>query len=246
MSLPFYSLLATLLLSLGVGHSPNNPVYASPSSSILHGVDSSSATEVSMGTTIVAARWGNHTHGGVVLGADSRTSRGTFASNRFANKISTLSDRIVVGRSGSAADSQHLVNSIRRELADLELESGGAAINVKLAAGLVRHHCYTRRDQISVSMLTCGWDDVKGGQIYQVPQGGSLLEANSFAVAGSGSQYITGWCGSAWKHGMTREECAGFVEHALRQAVDLDCQSSPPFLLALLDGTGTERRSLFM
>eukprot|EP00889_Picochlorum_renovo_P007458 jgi/Picre1/34488/NNA_001956.t1 len=45
---------------------------------------------VSLGTTIMAATF----EGGVVLGADSRTSTGSYVANRVTNKITALSDRI--------------------------------------------------------------------------------------------------------------------------------------------------------
>jgi hypothetical protein len=54
------------------------------------------------GTTIVACRF----KGGVVLGADSRVSTGTYISNRASNKIAPLSDHVYLLRSGSAADTQ--------------------------------------------------------------------------------------------------------------------------------------------
>ena len=54
------------------------------------------------GTTIVAVSYG----GGVVLGADSRVSTGTYVSNRASDKIALLSDKVFLLRSGSAADTQ--------------------------------------------------------------------------------------------------------------------------------------------
>jgi 20S proteasome subunit beta 1 len=43
---------------------------------------------------------------GVVLGADSRTSTGSYVANRVTDKLTKLTDRIYVCRSGSAADTQ--------------------------------------------------------------------------------------------------------------------------------------------
>ncbi len=43
---------------------------------------------------------------GVVLGADSRTSTGSYIANRVTDKLTRLTDRIYVCRSGSAADTQ--------------------------------------------------------------------------------------------------------------------------------------------
>lgn len=44
--------------------------------------------------------------GGVVVGADSRTTMGSFIANRVTDKLTYLSDRIYCCRSGSAADTQ--------------------------------------------------------------------------------------------------------------------------------------------
>lgn len=54
------------------------------------------------GTTIVAVSY----DGGVVIGADSRVSTGTYVSNRASDKITPLTDGIYLLRSGSAADTQ--------------------------------------------------------------------------------------------------------------------------------------------
>lgn len=49
---------------------------------------------VSTGTTLVAIEF----DGGVVIGADSRTSMGTFVFDRVADKLTPLTDRIYVCR----------------------------------------------------------------------------------------------------------------------------------------------------
>jgi hypothetical protein len=43
---------------------------------------------------------------GVVVGADSRVSTGTYISNRASDKITPLADNVYLLRSGSAADTQ--------------------------------------------------------------------------------------------------------------------------------------------
>jgi len=44
--------------------------------------------------------------GGVVIGADSRTTMGSYIANRVTDKLTYLHDRIYCCRSGSAADTQ--------------------------------------------------------------------------------------------------------------------------------------------
>merc|ERR1711934_1041138 len=44
--------------------------------------------------------------GGVVMGADSRTSTGSYVANRVSDKITPVCNNVAVCRSGSAADTQ--------------------------------------------------------------------------------------------------------------------------------------------
>ncbi len=57
---------------------------------------------LSTGTTLVAMEF----DGGVVLGADSRTSMGSYVSNRGTDKLTPVTDYVFACRSGSAADTQ--------------------------------------------------------------------------------------------------------------------------------------------
>ncbi|OXB70490.1 UNVERIFIED_CONTAM: hypothetical protein H355_009702 [Colinus virginianus] len=64
---------------------------------------------VSTGTTIVAVTFKN----GVVLGADTRTSAGSYVVNRAARKITPVHEKICVCRSGSAADTQAVTQIVK-------------------------------------------------------------------------------------------------------------------------------------
>ena len=59
-------------------------------------------------TTIMAVQF----EGGVVLGADSRTSTGTYVANRVSDKLTVVHDRILCCRSGSAADTQAIADIV--------------------------------------------------------------------------------------------------------------------------------------
>lgn len=54
--------------------------------------------------------------GGVILGADSRTSTGSYVANRVSDKIVPLHDYIWTCRSGSAADTQAVADNVKRYL----------------------------------------------------------------------------------------------------------------------------------
>lgn len=51
-------------------------------------------------------------NGGVVIGADSRTTTGTYIANRVTDKLTKISDRIYCCRSGSAADTQAIADIV--------------------------------------------------------------------------------------------------------------------------------------
>lgn len=58
--------------------------------------------------------------GGVVVGADSRTSLGTYVSNRVTDKLTRVTDSIYCCRSGSAADTQAIADIVSSHMEILQ------------------------------------------------------------------------------------------------------------------------------
>lgn len=167
--------------------------------------------EVSMGTTILAVRY----KGGVVVGADTRTSVSGYVSNRYAAKLTFVLDRevdefvtyesndasllnapsvdastCVICRSGSAADTQHLASVVRTELVSRQLlyRIRGTVTHV---ASLLRN--LLSNESLSASLICAGYDCELGrGVIYTITPGGTVFEEKAWAAGGSGSTYILG------------------------------------------------------
>ena len=53
---------------------------------------------------------------GVVLGADSRSTTGSYVSNRILDKLTKVSEYIYCCRSGSAADTQAIADIVKYHL----------------------------------------------------------------------------------------------------------------------------------
>jgi 20S proteasome subunit beta 1 len=119
--------------------------------------------ELSSGTTIIAIPF----DGGVVLGADSRVSTGTYVANRTSDKIAQLHDRIWCCRSGSAADTQALTDYVKHYLGQLAVETGRVP-TVKVAAHLMRRLCYENKDNLMAGVIVGGWDPVDGGSVCKL------------------------------------------------------------------------------
>merc|ERR1719403_760387 len=109
--------------------------------------------EVTTGTTIMAVEY----DGGVVIGADSRTTTGAYIANRVTDKLTPVTDRIFCCRSGSAADTQAIADVVRYHLSFYEVQTGEPAL-VKTAANIFREMCYNYRDSLTAGIIVAGWD----------------------------------------------------------------------------------------
>ena len=177
--------------------------------------------------------------GGVVIGADSRTSTGVYISNRVSDKITAVDEHIFVCRSGSAADTQAISDYVTYFL-DQHRAEYGKPPKVSTAAAFFRQLCYHNKNALTAGIIVAGWDAVKGGQVYSVPIGGALLE-RPFAIGGSGSTYIYGFCDAYYKPGMTRSQCEQFVQKALSHAMARDGSSGGVIRTCVIDASGATR-----
>lgn len=194
------------------------------------------SSEHSMGTSIMAVSF----DGGVVMGADSRTTTGAYIANRVSDKITPMTDKIYCCRSGSAADTQVISDYVRYYLSMHNIEIGDDP-EVATAARLFRTFCYYNKAQLMAGIIVGGYDEKKGGQVFTVPLGGSLVQ-QPFAIGGSGSSYIYGYCDANFKEGMTREECIEFVKNSLSLAMARDGSSGGVIRLVIIDKDGSTRQ----
>lgn len=123
------------------------------------------------------------------------------------------------------------------ELEDGELPAVGSA------AKLFQSICYNNKHALLASIIVAGWDETKGGQVYSIPLGGTLVR-QPFAIGGtltvphtvgvlrnigplihpllhllwvahtgSGSTYIYGWVDEMYRPDMSKDECVKFVQN---------------------------------
>ena len=62
--------------------------------------------------------------GGVVMGADTRTTTGSYVANRASDKLTEIHEKIYCCRSGSAADTQAIAEYVRYYLDMHAIELG--------------------------------------------------------------------------------------------------------------------------
>jgi len=188
-----------------------------------------------MGTTIMAVSF----HGGVVMGADSRTSTGSYVANRVSDKISPVHDRIFCCRSGSAADTQAISDFVKYYL-DLHSVELGEPPAVRTAASLFQEFYYNNKDRLMAGIICAGWDRVGKGSVYSIPLGGALVR-QKWAIGGSGSTYIYGYCDSNYRENMSKEECQEFVKTAISHAMSRDGSSGGVVRIVTIEEGGVTR-----
>eukprot|EP00300_Choanocystis_sp_HF-7_P004509 c13492_g1_i2.p2 GENE.c13492_g1_i2~~c13492_g1_i2.p2 ORF type:complete len:231 (+),score=40.73 c13492_g1_i2:418-1110(+) len=190
-------------------------------------------------TSIFAVQYGSGADSGTILGADSRTTTGSYIANRVTDKVTKLTDFVYCCRSGSAADTQAVAEGVKYNLA-LYQQMTGEQPPVRIAARLVGDIVYQNKDALSAGIIVAGYDKELGGQVYTIPLGGGVVP-QPFSIGGSGSTYIYGWCDANYKEGMTREECIEFVKNGLALAMARDGSSGGVIRLAIIDATGVQR-----
>eukprot|EP00088_Acartia_fossae_P044029 TRINITY_DN4666_c0_g1_i1.p1 TRINITY_DN4666_c0_g1~~TRINITY_DN4666_c0_g1_i1.p1 ORF type:complete len:246 (+),score=54.08 TRINITY_DN4666_c0_g1_i1:52-738(+) len=192
--------------------------------------------EVSTGTTLVAVEF----DGGVVIGADSKTSMGTWVANRVTDKLTPVTDTIFCCRSGSAADTQAVTDVVKYKLSFAEVEQGRPA-TVRDAAMAFREICYEYRDSLMAGLIVAGYDEVNGGQVYRVPIGGMCVH-QPMAIGGSGSTYLFGLMDTRYDPKMSRDSCIELVLQAVTQAIRRDGSSGGCCRMAIITKDGVERK----
>jgi 20S proteasome subunit beta 1 len=191
--------------------------------------------EVNLGTSIMAINFRD----GVILGADSRTTTGAYIANRVTDKLTQVHDTIWVCRSGSAADTQAVADIVHYHLGMYDI-TNNAPPTTQTAAALFQELCYSNKDQLSAGIIIAGYDHQNGGQVYSIPLGGSLHK-QAYAIGGSGSTYIYGYCDANWREGMSEEEGIGFVKGALQEAIKWDGSSGGVIRMVVLTAKGAIR-----
>ena len=237
LSVAFLLILASLV-SFADGDATAPVLRNGPSANPFSVSKSSKKSEISMGTTLVALCC----KGGVVVGADTRTSVSGYVSNRFAHKCTPLSDHIVVCRSGSAADTQRLCDEARWELQSMKYRYQ-RVLQVPQVANLLRS--FMVEQDMQASLLCAGVDSNGEGQLYAILPSGALFQHDVYAVSGSGSTYITGYLDDQLANKDTllnEQEAIDLVAKAIQLAMDRDGSSGG--FVRIYSVTSNGRRSI--
>lgn len=223
-------------------------VFLVSSSIRLEGVKA--AEEVNLGTTLVALKF----DGGVVLGADSRTSQSVMVSNKFAKKINVIVDSedvsCAICRSGSAADTQFLAKSAKETFRSRHWRYNFRRPTVSQVAHYLRNRMRSENSKraFQASLICAGRDD-EGGRIFAIAvDGGAMWEEDLFCVSGSGSTFLIGLLDSLKldiSSLYSEKEAIEMVSKLLQLSIARDSASGGLIRILVLKKGGIEERVVY-
>ncbi|EIM88532.1 N-terminal nucleophile aminohydrolase [Stereum hirsutum FP-91666 SS1] len=176
--------------------------------------------------------------GGVIVGADSRTTTGSYIANRVTDKLTYVHDRIYCCRSGSAADTQAIADYVHYFLQMFSQQHGTPSVHT--AAAMFQKMCYENKDNLSAGIIVGGWDPEEGPSVYNIPLGGGLFR-QPWAIGGSGSTYVYGYCDATYQEGWGKDETIKWVKNTLALAMSRDGSSGGCIRMAVITKDGVER-----
>merc|ERR1719458_2123347 len=115
------------------------------------------------GTTILSIKY----NGGILLGADARSSNDMYIGDRCSDKLEPIHRRIYCQRSGTSSHTQTIAKYVRYYV-DVQAQDLQSLPPVESAASIMREIIYSNAGRLSASMICSGWDPYKGYQIYSV------------------------------------------------------------------------------
>ncbi|KAJ9113992.1 hypothetical protein QFC22_005810 [Naganishia vaughanmartiniae] len=182
--------------------------------------------EVNLGTSIMAVAF----EGGVVLGADSRTTTGSY----IVSGLQTYPN---------VRDQAHLFLNLCNTFhyhAQFYAAQHDSRPPVHTIASLFQSLCYENKDRLSAGIIVAGWDEEQGGQVYNIPLGGGIFR-QPWSIGGSGSTYVYGYCDATYKEGMSEDETVNFVRNTLALAMARDGSSGGCIRMCVITKGGVRR-----
>lgn len=186
------------------------------------------------GTTTVALKCRD----GVILAADKRATMGNFISNKEAEKILQVDDKIAATIAGSVGDAQNIVRLLRAE-AQLFKMNRRQPMTVKAAATLLSNVLNNNRYYPYLVMsIIAGMD--KGPRVFSIDPVGGLMEED-YISTGSGSPIAYGVLESSFSKDKTVKDNLQIAVRAVKIAQERDSASGNGVALATITSEGFKR-----
>mmetsp|Transcript_4605 Transcript_4605/g.11638 ORF Transcript_4605/g.11638 Transcript_4605/m.11638 type:complete len:286 (-) Transcript_4605:128-985(-) len=175
--------------------------------------------------------------GGVVLGADTRSTNGETVADKNCEKIHYIAPNIYCCGAGTAADTEAVTGMIASNL-ELHRMATKRKSRVVTALTMLKTHLFKYQGHIGAA-LVLGGVDINGPHLFTVyPHGSS--DALPFATMGSGSLAAMAVFESDYKEDMDEEQAKELVARSIRAGIFNDLGSGSNVDLCVITKEGVK------
>jgi len=183
------------------------------------------------GTTTVALKCSD----GVILASDKRATMGNFISDKEAQKVYQIDDKIAMTIAGGVGDAQTIVRLLRAETKLFKMNRK-KPITIKAAATLLSNVLNGNRYYPYIVMSIIAGID-KEPRVFSIDPVGGLMEED-FMSTGSGSPIAYGVLEYEFKKNKTVKENLPIAVRAVKIAQERDSASGNGVSLATITNDG--------
>lgn len=179
---------------------------------------------------------------GVVVGADTRVTAGTFIAHKRGKKIFSITPTIAITIAGLLADAQAIIDTLKYNIRLYELRNR-RRMDVRSAARMLSFILFQNRlYPLYTELLVSGMDGDEFS-LYRLDLLGSLVK-DDYSSTGSGSPLALGVLENVYKRDSTVEEGVNLVAQSLAAAMSRDIGSGNDFDILVIDRSGSRDLSV--
>jgi proteasome beta subunit len=174
---------------------------------------------------------------GIVLGADSRATMGTFISSGEVPKIFKIDNNVGITVAGGVGDAQALIRIMRAQN-EIYKMSEGRPLSPKAATSLLSIILQDNKMfPYYVQLIVGGVDGDKTG-LYSLDAFGGHVEETTISATGSGTEPAIGYLESVYRKGMTTKDAVKEVTKALAIAMKRNAATGNNMSIAVITKDG--------
>lgn len=185
------------------------------------------------GTTTIGVVCGD----GIVIGADTRATAGTYIASGEAKKVARIDSNLGMTIAGMVGDAQELIRILKIQNEIYKMDEG-RPLSPKSATSLLSIVLQSNKMLPYYVELIIGGMDGEEPQLYSMDPVGGYTAESKFSATGSGSTVAIGYIEDNYKKGMSTKDAVKLVAKALEIAMRRDSATGDSRNVAVITESG--------
>ncbi|MCW6159547.1 MAG: hypothetical protein LVQ95_00450 [Candidatus Micrarchaeales archaeon] len=174
---------------------------------------------------------------GIVIGADTRATAGTYIASGEAKKVAKIDSNLGMTIAGMVGDAQELIRILKIQNEIYKMDEG-RPLSPKSATSLLSIVLQSNKMLPYYVELIIGGMDGDEPQLYSMDPVGGYTAESKFSATGSGSTVAIGYIEDNYKKGMSTKDAVKMVAKALEIAMRRDSATGDSRNIAVITESG--------